>query len=187
MEITNGAVGIVSQIDPQLMRVKVKWPTTDTESPWLFVATFNGFYNMPELGDQAVCLYDERRQTGVLVGVVYADEDVPYSDDDMLAIKFPGLEIKIAKGNGKVEITSQNDVIVKSSKVTLDADEVNVTKKLTVGGEAQFKDAVKASKTIDATGIIKSSTDVQTSTVKLNTHMHPTAGTGPPSPPTPGT
>lgn len=186
MELTNGAVGIVSQVDPQLMRAKVKWPTTDTESPWLFVATINGFYNMPELGDQAICFYDRHRQTGIIIGIVYADEDVPYSDDDLMAIKFPGLEIRIAKGTGKVEVISQNEVTVKSTKVTIDADEVSVTKKLTVGGEAQFNDAVKASKTIDATGVIKSMADVQTATLKLSTHMHPTAATGPPSPPIPG-
>ena len=66
----------------------------------------------------------------------------------------------------------------------LDGDLV-VTGKITVDGDVSSGGSIDASGNIEATGEVKGADCKTVTGVSLNTHVHPTAALGPPSPPTP--
>lgn len=185
MNLVKGDIGIVSELDPKNMLIRVEWPNSNVVSPWLMVCAPVSYY-MPVVGDQVVCFYDEYRRQGVAIGLARKEGDVPFQDSDIVGIDLGTCQIKLSRSTGSVTIISDNEVLVQATKVTIDADEVEITKKLTVAGEATFEAAVTADSTITATGMIESKLDVKGPGVLLTKHIHPTAGVGAPTlPPTP--
>lgn len=190
MEVNHGGVGIVSELDAVNNKIRVKWPTAfnaegeeGTVSGWLFWMVRPGEENLPKIKDQVIVFYDQWRRSGIAMGVILKDGDSPFKDADIFGFKFEGIEIQITKSTGAVQVISNNEVNLKSTKVTIDADEVKITKKLVVGGESEFKGNVSAEGKIDAVGVIKSTSDVQAGVIKLLTHTHLSAAPGSPTGP----
>lgn len=189
MQIKEGSVGIVTEVDATNMKARVKWPADDNMvSDWLHILTFKGAYNIPSINEQVACLYDADFNQGVILGSIVLDGEGPYTDEDILGFKLANIEIKISKSSGEITIITDNVVNVKADKITLEAESVEISKDLKVGGKSTFTGDMSTQGKFDAAGIIKSVTDVQTSTVKLNSHLHISAApSSPTSPPTPGT
>ncbi len=100
-----------------------------------------------------------------------------------------GNSIISIKANGDVSIVANGKVTVNSnSEVDLTATDVKVNGKLTVSGDIIAQAKVTATGDVTTDGKVTAKGEVQGGTppVHLTTHTHPTAGTGPPSPPTPG-
>ena len=179
MELNEGVIGMVSEVQASTMRVKVSIPDAeDLVTDWLHVLSFPGSYGLPDVNDQVLVFMDKTFDTGVVLGGV--NNAPAFGDEDIIGLKLPGVEIKVSKSTGKTDIILSGDVSVEAPEYVLKGD-------LKLTGDFKITGDVDVTGKVDSTGIIKSMTDVQSVTVKLNTHLHPTAGTGPPSPPTPGT
>ncbi|HZO81119.1 MAG TPA: phage baseplate assembly protein V [Candidatus Binataceae bacterium] len=75
-------VGLVRQQDVQGARVRVAFPDRDQMlSYWLPIVAFktqdDKGYWMPDLGEQVVCLMDERDEAGAVLGAIYSTADTP--------------------------------------------------------------------------------------------------------------
>lgn len=188
MDLKEGSIGIVSDLDPVNKKVRVKWPTDNVTSAWLQVISMSGFYYMPQINDQVLCLYDEEWNKGVVLGKLTKDGEAEYDSSNIIGFKLGNVEFKINKSSGAVEVTTDQQVTVKANKVLLDAGNIEISGDLDVKGESKFAGKLSANQNIEAVGTIKSDTDVQTPTVKLITHLHTSAAPGSPtSPPVPGT
>lgn len=184
MKLVQGDIGIVSEVDEAKMLVKIKWPMSGVVSPWLMIISPLVYY-IPMINEQVACFYDEYRRQGVCFPRARAEGEVEYSDSDIIGLKLDTVEIFISRSTGKVTVITDDEVSVKATKVTLDADEVVVTKKLSVKGDSEFTGKVEGKSTIAATGNITSQADVKAGIIGLLTHKHATAATGPPSIPIP--
>jgi len=160
MNLVDGQIGIVSEIDAKNMKARVTLPTDDFVTHWLHIISW-GVYWMPEVKDQVACIFDEEYNQGIIIGIVKKDGDAPYSDADTIGFKIGTAEIKISKASGSITVISNEAVNVKSPKITLEADEVKITKKLSVGT------SIEAGSTIDAKGAIKSLMEVTAKTTNL--------------------
>lgn len=195
MKYNEGLIGLISGIDAAKMLVKVTYYESENfTTDWLPLLVIPGTFYMPKVQDQVFVFMDESFNTGIVMGGVYNPPQ--FDKPELLALKFPGVEITINKDTGEVKVTGDKITVI-GSDVTLQADNTIITGKLEVRGDVAMK--AKAAITSDlsvqgdtssvgkitAVGVIKSNTDVKTLTVSLNQHMHPTAALGPPSPPIP--
>jgi len=104
-----------------------------------------------------------------------------------VTIKEDEQECKVGDNSTFTITEDKQEAVVGGAKWTLEGN------KLTVDCDLEVTGKVAAQQTIDATGDITSSATVtgragvSGATASLDTHMHPTAALGPPSPPTPGT
>lgn len=197
MIFREGHICIVTDIDAANRKVRAMWPTGEANTGdepidgvptnWLFVLSWFGVYNMPEVNDQVAVLFDEEFNQGIVIGIVTKDGDAPYSDEDIIGIKLANVEIKITKSTGAITVISSDEINVQGSTVNIEADEVNITGDLSVSGKTDLTGDVTAGAKINATGAIKSTVDVTAGPLNLSllAHKHPTAATGPPSPPIP--
>lgn len=187
MIVREGHVLVVTEVDAANRKLKAMWPDSedgDTPSNWLFVLNWFGNYNMPEINDQVAVLFDEEFNQGWVIGIVLKDGDSPYSDEDIIGIKISTAEIRIKKSTGEITVISSDKVNVQASEVTIDASEVTLTGNLKVDGDADVGGKVDVTGGIKANGEIEGS-DVKAGVIRLLTHKHPTAATGPASPPIP--
>jgi len=75
-------VGTVSAQDTARAKVRVTFPDRDQlVSYWLPVlvtkAQHDKFYDMPDIGEQVVCLMDLRDEAGCVLGAIYSSADTP--------------------------------------------------------------------------------------------------------------
>jgi hypothetical protein len=86
------------------------------------------------------------------------------------------------KADGSLEISNEN------GSLTLEVDgSVSASGDLSVAGDLTVGGSVIADGSVTAGADVVAGNAVPASAVHLLTHVHPTAGTGAPSPPTPGT
>lgn len=190
MELTKGYIGEITEIDPQKMQAKmVVYGTEDITTDWLMIQSNNNFFHMPAVGDQAIAWMDEHFDDGVIVG--YVNNTVPYADGKTIGLKFPGIEIEIGVESGATRIKLAGNADIEAPAFNFKGD-VNVDGKLAVTGDSDLKGKLAVTKDIagqgkiDALGIIKSTTDLQTPTFKAMLHTHVSAAPGSPtSPPVP--
>lgn len=76
--------GIVSQVDPEEMQVKVKFPDRGgVETPWLDVAVRGAKDNkdewLPDLGELVALVLDENETSGCVLGSTYTKDTRPAS------------------------------------------------------------------------------------------------------------
>jgi phage baseplate assembly protein V len=74
--------GLVKQQDVQGARVRVAFPDRDQMlSYWLPVlfpkTQSDKIYWLPDVGEQVVCLMDERDEAGAVIGAIYSSADLP--------------------------------------------------------------------------------------------------------------
>lgn len=84
--------GEVGEIDPKSHKVKVIFNALGGMiSDWLPVITMgaggNQFYALPDVGATAVCLMNAGGDGGVVLGVIYNDQDMPPTTDGQMWIK----------------------------------------------------------------------------------------------------
>lgn len=197
MYLQNGMIGVVSEIDTALMKAKVTEPTGSFVSKFLPILSIPGIYFIPKINQNVYVVFDKNYINGIIVGSVYnVDTPAPDFDDErLIGFQIANMNILIDIDTGDVSIDTNGSVTVLSTEVTvqgdnitLKAEKVIIDAELTVKKEIKAEGKITASSTINATGIIKSNSDVQTATVKLNSHLHVGAAPGSPtSPPTPGT
>jgi len=164
-------------------------------------------WNSIEVGSQIACLMDKECEQGVALSAIWSDKDKPpdFANDKTVGIQFADgaklyYDFDAKKGFLEAPETSLKAVIKEadieaSDKVKLKCETLELTGDLKVTGDATITGDVSVTGGIDATNNIKSKMAVEGLSVKatlgagttLSTHMHPTAATGPPSPPTPGT
>lgn len=133
------------------------------------------FFSLPSPGDQVACLMDEHAETGVVLGSVYSSAQTPPegATAGSMVVRFEdGTTIKYDKAGPKITVEIDGDVEVKCA----------VTK---VDGNLEVTGSIEADGGMSAGGEVTARAG--TAPVSLSTHMHPTAASGPPSPPTPGT
>lgn len=132
--------GDITQVDPATHKVKVAFNALDgMESDWLPVITMgaggNQFYALPDVGAVAVCLMNAMGDGGVVLGVVYNDNDAtPTSNQNLWIKRFNnGTLISHDRSSGQVTVKTDGAVLIKSaSAVTLDAPTVVITGSLSV-------------------------------------------------------
>jgi phage baseplate assembly protein V len=170
--------GRISEVDTAKGLVRVTFPDDNIVSPWMSAVMQNTkdtkFSSPFDVQEHVVCAMDEDCEAGVVLGALYSKAAQPSITDGKYGVTFKdGSTVVFDPANGKLTVDAKGTVEIKGApKVVVDCD-------LEVKGK------------IDATGNVTADGEVTaraTSTnVKLSTHMHPTAATGPPSPPTPGT
>lgn len=184
--------GKIDKIDAATGRARVRFENNELQSDWLPMVVRKtkadkDFFMFDE-GDHVACMMDEHCNNGVILGAIYDEQNKPEGrTKDIVGVTFSdGSKIEFDRSSGKYTLDMKGEVTIKGApKVTVDCD-------LQVNGSIKAN-GVEASGTIKADGNIESKADVRAgtttpaTTVKLLTHLHPTAAPGPPSPPTPGT
>ena len=71
--------GIVSKLDYENCQARVNFKDDESTSFWLPVlqkkTLKDKFYYMPDIGETAVCLMDDKSEDGVILGSIYSSED----------------------------------------------------------------------------------------------------------------
>lgn len=192
MELEKGYAGIITEIDAENMLAKVVVPSfEDATTDWVMVNVRNNFFLMPQVGDQCIVWMDEQFEEGVIIA--YVNNTKPYTDAKTIGFKFPGVSVEINIDSGATKIKLSGDAELEAPNFKLKGN-MSLDGTLDVTGDATLKSKLSVSKDVavtgkvDVNGIIKSMADVQTPTVKLNTHLHTSAAPGSPTtPPVPGT
>jgi phage baseplate assembly protein V len=75
-------IGIVKAQDVTLGRVRVAFPDLDQMTSWWLALVVpktqnDKAYWMPDIGEQVVCLMDEKLEDGAVLGAVYSQADSP--------------------------------------------------------------------------------------------------------------
>jgi len=122
-------VGLVSQVDRAACRARVRLPDQDDlESGWLQVlqqGTRGRSSNwVPELGEQVVCLLDERAEDGFVLGSVYVVSAEPPIGGDAMAWD-DGTVVRYDRAARKLVIQVEGDVeVVVAGQVQLGANDL---------------------------------------------------------------
>jgi phage baseplate assembly protein V len=203
--------GHITELDATKGMAKVMFDEDNIVSDWLQIVVRNSISNKSESWfdvNEFVCvMMDKHDEEGVILGAVYHEGNTPpIGDKDTVGVTFPdGTVIKYNRSDSKFTIECVGEVNVSCTKANVTAsDSVNMDTP-----SAQFTGDVSVQGTLSASGLT-SSGDVEASgdikadgsmkalgqvealsgtplVVHLSTHNHPTAPTGPISPPTPGT
>lgn len=135
-----------------------------------------GIASVPAPNSEAVALFvGGSRDNGFVVATQGDSGDIPALKEGEVALFSKFGQTVVLKEDGSIEMTaaSGKDIVLKSRLVA-------------ASGILSNSD-IKAVGDVVA-GLVKSGgTYVETTSIHLKTHMHPTAGTGSPSSPTPGT
>lgn len=135
--------GDVMEIDPVMHKVKVVFNALDDMvSDWLPVITMgaggNQFYALPDVGSTCVCLMNAYGDGGVVLGVIYNDQDTPPTNNEQMWIKRFSNDTTIShdRQNGQIIVRTEGNVLIKSTKqVTLDAPNAIITGSVSVKGK----------------------------------------------------
>lgn len=197
--------GIISELDPVKGVARVKFEEDDIVSDWLRISVPNTIKNKDEIpydvNEPVWCIMDEHAETGVIAGSYYTDVNKPLvGDKDTRSVTFSdGTKVQYNRSTGKMLIDCVGSVTVRCVNAVVQADDaVQVdTPTATFTGDVVVEGEVSAngmtsSGDIEANGNMKAQGQVEAlsgtpAVVRLSTHNHPTAPTGPVSPPTPGT
>ncbi len=130
-------IGTVVARDVDGCRVRVKFEDRDdVVSYWLGVLVpktrDDKFYVMPDIGEQVVCLLDERLEDGEVLGARYSTADAPVvADGDVFSIRFKDGTVMeynrathkatVNNGSGEVEITAATGVTI-NADVTINGN-----------------------------------------------------------------
>lgn len=110
--------GIVTQINPKLVKARVNFGDDDLTSFWLPVLQSktlkDKFYSMPDINEQVACLMDENSEDGVILGAIYSNEDISLVESEkQVAINFEnGSFINADKETNTLTINFENIKLV---------------------------------------------------------------------------
>ena len=189
-------IGEVSSVDPKKCTARVVFDDEDGfVSDDLPVIQRNTQdvkdYWLPAVGEDVLCLFLPcGEEDGFILGSFYADEiEPPVSSETKRYIEFPDgakfeydwKESKLSAviGDTQIEATENAVQVTGASEIKVSVPDIKLVSNLSVDGD------IKATGDVSADGEV--STNKVPGGVKLSSHMHPTAATGSPSSPTPGT
>lgn len=151
----------------------MSFPADGIVSGWLPLivskALKDKHYYMPDINEPVACLMDENLEDGVILGATYNGNAVPGTAQgkDVTSIEFEdGTLISYDRSASKLSIKCVGKVEIETP-------------------DAEIKGPLKVTGNISANGEVTAR--ATSLNVSLSTHNHPTAPTGPVSPPTPGT
>lgn len=187
-------LGTVSEIDAENARLRVKFEEDEIVSDWLPVAVPTGaktsFFVVPDVGEQCVCLMDERSENGVFMGTIYSQNTKPKNASaDATAVEFSdGTKIIYDRSNSTFTIDAKGDISLKTNAaIKLDCNsltfspsgacEVNASN-VRFSGDLTVQGNVNVTQTVQAA-------DCKAGTVSLLTHIHPETNGANTLPPTP--
>ena len=189
-------IGEVSSVDPKKCTARVVFDDEDgfvsNDLPVIQRNTQDvKDYWLPAVGEDVLCLFLPcGEEDGFILGSFYADEiEPPVSSETKRYIEFPDgakfeydwKESKLSAviGGTQIEATENSVQVTGASEIKVTVPDIKFVGNLSVDGD------------ITATGDVSADGEVSTNKVvggvKLSSHMHPTAGPGNPSSPTPGT
>jgi phage baseplate assembly protein V len=166
--------GVISDAQPGYG--KVHFEADGVPSDWLpivfpFTNKDKAIWQL-SIGEHVACLMDERCESGVILGAIYSDADVPDAGTGAGVFKITfedGTYLKYDKGAHKLtaNVAGAADVIA-TGEIKLQGSKIKITGDVEVTGK------------VDATGIIKSTTDVKAgpASISLLTHTHSGVSTG---------
>ncbi|GDO99335.1 phage baseplate assembly protein V [Escherichia coli] len=144
-------VGTVSAVDADRVQARVRLPEYDNlRTNWLNVLQRNTQNNkdywLPDVGEQVEVLLDANGEDGVILGAVFSAVDKPaFSDKHVRGTRYAdGAEfsynrethtLTVRGGIKRMVIECGADVTVKTPKVTVDAQETEITGSLLVLGK----------------------------------------------------
>ena len=175
-------IGIVSKVSPVSGEARVVFDDLDgletDELPVLFAKTLQDrYFAMPDVGEHVACLMDERFETGVILGAVYDDTNLPpEGNQDRDYIRWGnGAFVEHDRKTGRitintpndVEITAANTVSVKATRVTIDSPQTTCTGRLTVQGHLNYESGLSGRGDVVVQG-----SDVRADSISLKQHVH---------------
>lgn len=182
MKYDEGVMGEISDIDAAKMLVKIKiYEADEFTTGWLPLMVIPGTYYVPAAQDQVFAIMTSDYSTGIVIGGAF--NPPPFSDPDVIGLKFDGVDIQINKKSGAINIVSSGDAQINANKIKLNGD-MEFTGNLKLIGDATLQGDTSASGKITAVGVVKSMTDVRTAQASLTTHTHLSAAPGSPTGPT---
>lgn len=189
-------IGEVSSVDPKKCTARVVFDDEDgfvsNDLPVIQRNTQDvKDYWLPAVGEDVLCLFLPcGEEDGFILGSFYADEiEPPISSETKRYIEFPDgakfeydwneKKLSAVIGDTQIEATENSVQVTGASEIKVTVPDIKFVGNLSVDGD------------ITATGDVSADGEVSTNKVvggvKLSSHMHPTAGPGNPSSPTPGT
>ncbi|WP_171847160.1 phage baseplate assembly protein V [Enterobacter chengduensis] len=169
--------GTVSAVDADSVKARVRLPECDNmRTNWLDVLQRNTQNNkdywLPDVGEQVKVLLDENGEDGVILGAVYSDVDKPpFNNKDVRGTRYAdGAEfgynrtsntLTIRGGISHLVIECSADVIVKTQKATIDAEETEVTGNLLVMGKLTWQGGMAGSGGEGATATIQGNIEIE--------------------------
>ena len=106
--------GIVSKLDYENCQARVNFKDDESTSFWLPILQVktlkDKFYYMPDIGETAVCLMDDKSEDGVILGSIYSSDDktANTSKQEISANFDNGSYIKCDKTENTLIINFQN-------------------------------------------------------------------------------
>lgn len=202
-------VGTVAARQPEKLRVRVEFRDTVTASlvtDWMQVlvprAKEDRHYDVPDIGDQVLCLFlPFGRERGFVLGAMYAADPPPVADGDKwhrafkdgTFIEYDRRENRLTariQGKGVVDVEAQGEVTVKAKgKIRLESPEGLVVKAPTItlagnllqegyDGDGAVS-VLRGSFTVREGGIAVPDQDVSAGVVSLRRHEHVGVESGP--------
>ena len=187
-------VGSVTARQPEKLRVQVECRDTVTNAlvtDWMQVlvarAKEDRHYDIPDVGDQVLCLFlPFGRECGFVLGSMYASDAPPVTDGDKThrafkdgtAFEYDRKENRLTvhvEGNGLVEVKAKGNILVESSeKIVLKAPVIalqgNLVQEGHEGGAAISE--LRGSFTVREGVIAVPDNDVTAGAVSLRKHTH---------------
>lgn len=213
-----------SSKDEEKNRYRVRLDEHKIVTGWIFQLKQFTLKNQQDgsfdVDEPVAVLMHEDMVNGVILGAINNANTPPKeTDPDIYQMYFEDKGyVKYDRKNHKIDVyvegsNNEINVTAKEGKVNIDCDEatikaatmVTIDGKLTVNGEAKFKDNVDVDKDVAVTGKLDVTMDIATNgklsattgiestadvtagagVISLLTHKHPTAAPGPPSTPIP--
>lgn len=196
-------IGSVTARQPEKLRVQVECRDTVTNAlvtDWMQVlvprAKEDRQYDIPDVGDQVLCLFQPfGRERGFVLGSMYASDAPPVTDGDKTHRTFRDGTIleydrktnklqACVEGKGLVVVTAKGKILVESSeKIVLKAPVIelqgNLVQQGYEGGAASSE--LRGSFTVREGGIAVPDGEVTAGAVALRKHTHSGVESGPDS------
>ncbi|ELY6335822.1 phage baseplate assembly protein V [Cronobacter sakazakii] len=169
--------GTVSAVDADGVKARVRLPECDNmRTNWLDVLQRNTQNNkdywLPDVGEQVKVLLDENGEDGVILGAVYSDVDKPplgnkdvrgttFSDGAAFSYNRASHTLTIRGGIEHMVIECSTDVMVKTQKATIDAQQTEVTGDLLVRGKLTYEGGMAGSGGEGAAATIQGNVEIE--------------------------
>lgn len=179
-------IGIVSSVNPQNCTAKVLFEDQDEAVSYdLFVINHNTQDNqdywLPDVNEAVLCLFlPIGIETGFIIGSYYSDVDKPANTNpNVRSVRFKdGTVIQYNRETHKLTVDCVGDIEATCKKASITAE----TKVIVTAPQVEINGDLKVNGTVEASGVIKSDTDVQAGGISGKNHTHK-VGTTPTTPP----
>lgn len=186
--------GIISERESSSCRCRVEFAAEGIVSDWLPIVVpgtqNNKYFTLPDIGEQVVCLMDNRLENGVILGAIYSEADTPSNDvqgDDIAGVEFEdGTKVFFDRAASKLTVDTSGEVeIIAAGGVKIDGD-VDITGDLDVSGNISAGGDVTAGGDVSATNVAANA-DVTAGggAISLLLHVHNIIAPVPNTPTTP--